>query len=243
MNRYLVHIRRLGGIAIILFAVAFVFANVVLGALPDNLRRSVLIQAIPFFTTFVGILLLFILSIILMAERFNGAIPSRTYKNVEALIVAGIIFGVICLFNPWSVVPYRYGFGLLLISTLLFIVWSHISPPRAQVDAAAPPISSLGHIAGVVVALAIMALIISSAITTSEPREPYGIRDRVWNTYSEERRAEIANAATTEFTQVEIPFIIIFSLFPGVLGYLLTRELAGGTGLPQSQPSRAAAGD
>jgi uncharacterized membrane protein len=80
---------------------------------------------------------------------------------------------------------------------------------------------------GIVAAAVVMALIISSAIATSEPRAPYGIRERVWNTYDDARRAEIATAATSDFSQVEIPFLFVFSLIPGTLVYLLSRELVG----------------
>jgi hypothetical protein len=241
MNRYFGPIKWLGGIAIVLFILSFVFGNIIMPALPEATRNSVLTHAVPFFAAFVGILLLFILLIVLVALRFNGKIPNLTYENIEKLIVAGILFGVICLFNPWSFVPYRYGFGLLLISTLAFILWSHVAPPRAAFEETVEPISTVGHVAGVVIGLALMVLVITSAVATNEPRAPYGIRERVWNSYSEERRAEIATAATTDFNQVELPFLVLFSLFPGAAGYLFGRELIGGRGRKAAQQSALAA--
>jgi|GEM_PF-922457 len=151
MNRYIGPIKWLGGIAIVLFIFSFVFGNIIMPGLPEATRNSVLTHAVPFFAAFVGVLLLFILVIVLVALRFNGKIPDRTYANIEKLIVAGILFGVVCLFNPWSFVPYRYGFGLLLISTLAFILWSHIAPPRANLDDTLLPITPTGHIVGLVI--------------------------------------------------------------------------------------------
>jgi hypothetical protein len=242
MNRYIGPIKWLGGIAILLFVFAFVFGNIIMPALPEATRNSVLTHAVPFFAAFVGILLLFILLIALVALRFNGKIPNRTYSNVETLIVVGIIFGVVCLFNPWSFVPFRYGFGLLLICTLSFIVWSHVAPPRTGLDERLLPITTAGHVAGLVAAVAIMALVISSAIATNEPRAPFGIRERVWNSYTEERRTEIATAATADFNQVELPFLFVFALFPGAAAYLFGREIIGGRGRTEPVPGLAPAG-
>src|SRR5690606_30291897 len=114
MSRYFTPIKWLGGIAILLFLFACGFANVAPSLVSEQVLNGVLFHAIPFFAAFVGILLLFILLIVLVALRFNGKIPGRTYKGMEYVIIGGIIFGVICLFNPWSLVPYRYGFLLLL---------------------------------------------------------------------------------------------------------------------------------
>ncbi len=235
MNRYIGPIKWLGGIAIVLFIFSFVFGNIIMPGLPEATRNSVLTHAVPFFAAFVGVLLLFILMIVLVALRFNGKIPDRTYANIEKLIVVGILFGVVCLFNPWSFVPYRYGFGLLLISTLAFILWSHIAPPRAGLDDTLLPITPTGHIVGLVIGVAIMALVIGSAITTNQPATPYGIRERVWNSYTEERRAEIASAAIADFNQVELPFLFVFALFPGAAAYLFGRELVGGRGRKPTQ--------
>jgi len=34
------------------------------------------------------------------------------------------------MFQPWLFDGYKYGFVLLLISLVLFMVWSHVSPRR-----------------------------------------------------------------------------------------------------------------
>ncbi len=234
MSRYIGPIKWLGGIAVGLFAFAYLFSLVIMPALPEDIRNGVLTHAIPFFAAFVGVLLLFILLIVLVARRFDRKIPNRTYKSIENLIVFTIIFSVVCLFNPWSFVPYRYGFGMLVIATLSFIVWSHVAPPRTGLDETIKPFTSVNHLVGVIAAAIVMVLIISSAIATNEPRAPFGIRERVWNTYDEARQAEIATAATSDFSQVEIPFLVIFSLIPGAMVYLLSRELVGGRGSAQA---------
>jgi hypothetical protein len=40
------------------------------------------------------------------------------------------------MFQPWVFLAYRYGFLVLLISTLGFILWSHIVPRESEVMSA-----------------------------------------------------------------------------------------------------------
>jgi hypothetical protein len=44
------------------------------------------------------------------------------------VLIGGIVLGVIGMFQPWLFAAYRFGFILLLVSTLGFILWSHIVP-------------------------------------------------------------------------------------------------------------------
>jgi hypothetical protein len=226
MTRYFTPVKWLGGIAAVSFAVAALFAGVITGMVDEATRGSVLFNALPFFFAFVGVLLLFILLIVLVAMRFNGRIPARTYKSVERLIIAGILFGTVCLFNPWHFVPYRYGFLLLLVSTLSFILWSHVLPPRTDYDETLPPFTATQHAIGAALGIAVAVLLAISAITVNAPQAPYGIRERVWNSYDEARRAQIAEEATRSFTQVELPFLVLFNAFPGLGIYLIAREVA-----------------
>lgn len=228
MTRYSTPVQWLGGIAMVLFLVALLFATAAPSMVDEATRRSVLFNAMPFFFTFVGILLLFILLIVLVAMRFNGRIPNRTYKSVELLIIAGILFGTVCLFNPWHFVPYRYGFSLLLVSTLAFILWSHVLPPRADYDETVPPLTTTQHVTGAVLGFVVAALLAISTITMNTPQAPYGIRERIWNSYDDARRAQIADEAMRSFTQVELPFLVVFNAFPGLGIYLIAREVVGG---------------
>jgi hypothetical protein len=241
MTKYLGPIKWLGGIALILFVVALVFDPLTSG-LPEETRRNVLLNAAPFFATFVGILLLFILLIVIVATRFNGKVPGRTYQGIEYTIIAGILLGVVCLFQPWSFVPYRYGFLLLLGATLSFILWSHVMPPRADFDARVAPLNSLQHIIGAAAGIIVMVLLVVSLINMNSPKPPYGLRERVFNSYDEERKAQVAAEATQSFQSVEIPFLIFFSAFPGIIMYFVAREAANGRlGGRQFLPEVAAA--
>jgi hypothetical protein len=228
MSRYLAPVKWLGGIAILLFILAALFGSVASGLVAESTRSSVLFQAIPFFMTFVGVLLIFILLIVLIALRFNGKVPRRTYQGIESVAIAGILFGTVCLFNPWSLVPYRYGFMLLLVSTLAFILWSHVVPPRTDFDTDVLPLTRPQIVTGLAVGLVVLVVLTLAAISVNGPQPPYGLRERVWNSYTPERQAETAAAATQQFNTVEMPFLVVFNLFPAALAYLIVRELAGG---------------
>jgi hypothetical protein len=99
-------------------------------ATEEQLATNVLLAAIPFILIFVAILLAFIAVIALVGSVLNNRVSEGTYRWVERIIIAGIVFGVIGMFQPWLFVFYRYGFLLLLFSTLAFILWSHVSPER-----------------------------------------------------------------------------------------------------------------
>jgi hypothetical protein len=92
---------------------------------------NVFLEAIPFILIFVAIILTFITLIVLVASALNDNIPRRTHQFVERIIIFGIVGGVIGMFQPWWFLAYKYGFSVLLISTLSFILWSHIRPQRA----------------------------------------------------------------------------------------------------------------
>lgn len=243
MSRYVGPVKWLGGIAVVLFVLAALFNSVAPGLVSETTRSSVLFQAIPFFMAFVGILLIFVLLIVLVALRFNGKIPARTYRGIENLTIAGILFGTICLFNPWSFVPYRYGFLLLLVATLGFILWSHVAPPRIEFDADVPPLTRQQISAGLAVGLVVLVVLTLAAISVNGPKEPYGLRERVWNSYAPERQAEVADAAIQQFNTVEMPFLLIFNLFPAALAFMVVRELVGSARRREPvQPEAAPAG-
>lgn len=54
------------------------------------------------------------------------AMNSNVLKRAEQLIVAGMVMGTIGMFQPWALDLYQYGFILLALSTLAFIVISHL---------------------------------------------------------------------------------------------------------------------
>lgn len=227
MSRYLGPIKWLGGIALLLVAFGLVFPSLSAGLADERLRNGVIILAIPFVAFFIAILLIYILAIVLLARRFNGKIPNRVHRPIELLFIAGIVGGVIFLFQPLNLAGYRYGFLLVLASLLGFIVWSHITPKSARLDATLPPYSPIQTAVGLAVALLVLIILAGGAISTNQPEEPYGVRQRVWNTYDDARKAQIAEEALSSFTNVEVPFLILLTLFPSALIFFVARELAG----------------
>ena len=100
----------------------------------EQLATNVFLSAIPFILIFAAIILTFITIIILASNLLSNRIPERIYRPVERIIIAGIVLGIIGMFQPWSFVLYRIGFFMVLISTLSFILWSHIRPKGEAVE-------------------------------------------------------------------------------------------------------------
>jgi hypothetical protein len=93
-------------------------------------------QALIFLGVFLAILFAYIFFIRWVAKRLNDRIPAETFTRVERLLIGGIIFGVVAMFQPWFFLAFRFGFLLVLFSTLGFIVWSHVTPAAQQYDEA-----------------------------------------------------------------------------------------------------------
>lgn len=110
-------------------------------ATPEQLARNVLLNAIPFILVFVAIILAYISVIWLVASALNDQIDARLQRNVERIIIAGILLGIFGMFQPWVMGFYTWGFVLLLLSTLSYILWSHVRP-RASAPMAAEGVSA-----------------------------------------------------------------------------------------------------
>jgi hypothetical protein len=65
--------------------------------------------------------------------RLSGRISAQTFGLIEKIIIAGVLLGMVGMFQPWSIAGYHYGFLLLLLSTLGYIVWSHVTPASEQI--------------------------------------------------------------------------------------------------------------
>ena len=102
---------------------------------------NVLLSAIPFILIFVSILLAFISLIKMSADVLNDNISPRIHRAIETVLIAGIVLGVLGMFQPWLIIFYKVGFLVLLVSTLGFIWWSHIKPKseRRQSSASNTP--------------------------------------------------------------------------------------------------------
>ncbi len=98
----------------------------------EQLAKNVLIAAIPFLFIFVSILLTYITVIVLVASMLNNNIPASTHGTIERIIITGILLGIFGMFQPWFFKAYTVGFILLLISTLSYILWSHVAPKVVQ---------------------------------------------------------------------------------------------------------------
>jgi hypothetical protein len=110
-------------------------------ATPEQLDDNVLLSAIPFILIFVAIILFFITLIVLIATWLSNSISARAYKIVESILIAGIVLGIIGMFQPWLFAAYKYGFLVLLFSTLSFIVWSHVTPRHEEIQEQTNPVS------------------------------------------------------------------------------------------------------
>lgn len=127
--------RPLAIIGLALIALGIVWVAFIQPTLSEETRRdAIFLGAVPFLAIFIGILLMFIFSIFVAASRLNGVISQRIYRPVELAIIGGILLGVFGMFQPWVMWGYTYGFLLLLVSTLAFILWSHITPRAEQYD-------------------------------------------------------------------------------------------------------------
>ncbi len=118
--------------AVILFVVGMLLQPYI-RALPETLLiRNVILNGIPFILIFVSIILVFISLIWLLGSVLNDRVPVRIHRPIETILIAGIVLGVVGLFQPWLHILYRIGFHVLLVSTISFIVWSHIRPAGAR---------------------------------------------------------------------------------------------------------------
>jgi F0F1-type ATP synthase membrane subunit a len=91
-------------------------------------------QAVYFIVSFVAIVVAFIFFIIFLSKRLSGRVPGGIYNVVEKIIIAGIVLGIFGMFQPWIHLGFRVGFHVLLISTLAYIVWSHITPQATHTE-------------------------------------------------------------------------------------------------------------
>jgi hypothetical protein len=226
--KYVKPIKVLGSSALIALLIAIIFPSISAAVLSEETRNTVLIQAIPFVAVFIAVLLTFILLIFLVALRFNGKIPARTYQPIERVLILGIIAGVAFLFQPFHFVGYKYGFVLVLASLLSFIVFSHVVPKSAKEESAS--FTSMQHILGIVAGVLIWAVLTYSAASVNSPHEPYGLRQRIWDSYDDARKAEVASEATGTFNSVELPFLVLMNLIPAAGAYFLVREASGALG-------------
>ena len=85
-------------------------------------------QLLIFFPIFISIIVAFGFFIAFVARRLSGNISPRLFGLIEGVLIAGILLGVVGLFQGWSLAGYGIGFHVLLVSVLGYVVWSHVTP-------------------------------------------------------------------------------------------------------------------
>jgi hypothetical protein len=98
----------------------------------EQMARNVLLAAIPFILVFAAIIIGYMILIWYTGSKLNGKIPEKTYRPIEYILIGGIVLGIFLMFQPWVFELFRVGFIMLLISTLAYILWSHVRPKTEE---------------------------------------------------------------------------------------------------------------
>jgi len=129
-----------GAILLVLGLIAMqVLPNIVT---EEQMARNVILAAIPFILVFAAIIIAFMSLIWFASSKLSGNISEKTYRPIEYLLIGGILLGIFLMFQPWVFVLFRVGFFTLLASTLLFILWSHITPKAEDLQEQRPDVAA-----------------------------------------------------------------------------------------------------
>jgi len=101
-------------------------------ATKEQVSQNVLLAAIPFVLFFVSLVLVYMALIVFAGKLLGNRVPEGVYRAIEYVLIAGIALGVIGMFQPWVFALFKISFFVLLLSTLSFILWSHITLKRAR---------------------------------------------------------------------------------------------------------------
>jgi hypothetical protein len=117
--------------AAVVFGLSFAAKPVISALAPEAEAGSdVLLIAIPFLLVFIPIILLYMALIVFVGKLLARRVPEAVYKVVEYVFIAGIIFGIIGMFQPWVFGLFKTGFFALFGSLLGFMIWSHVAMKR-----------------------------------------------------------------------------------------------------------------
>jgi hypothetical protein len=122
--------------AAVLLALSFA-ARPALQALVPDLQNSsdVLILAIPFLLVFVPIILGYIALINFLSKLLHQRVSEAVYRVIEYVFIAGIVAGILCMFQPWTFALFRIGFFVLFGALLGFMIWSHLAMKQRKREA------------------------------------------------------------------------------------------------------------
>ncbi len=111
----------------------------------EQMARNVLLAAMPFILVFAAIIIGYMILIWYTGSKLNGKILEKTYRPIEYILIGGIVLGIFLMFQPWIFELFRVGFIMLLVSTLGYILWSHVQPKEEEFtgEAAIVPINEL----------------------------------------------------------------------------------------------------
>ena len=101
-------------------------------ATKEQVSQNVLLTAIPFVLFFVSLVLVYMALIVFAGKLLGNRVPEGVYRAIESVLIAGIALGVIGMFQPWLFALFKISFFVLLLSTLSFSLWSHITLKRAR---------------------------------------------------------------------------------------------------------------
>jgi hypothetical protein len=101
-------------------------------ATKEKVSQNVLLTSIPFVLFFVSLVLVYMALIVFAGKLLSNRVPEAVYRTIEYVLIAGIALGVLGMFQPWVFALFKISFFVLLLSTLSFILWSHITLKRAR---------------------------------------------------------------------------------------------------------------
>ena len=101
-------------------------------ATKEQVSQNVLLSAIPFVLFFVAMVLVYMALIVFAGKLLSNRVSEVVYRIIEYVLIAGIALGVLGMFQPWLFVLFKISFFVLLLSTLSFILWSHVLLKRAR---------------------------------------------------------------------------------------------------------------
>jgi hypothetical protein len=119
--------------AVVLFGLSFAARPFLNAVVPDlQTSSNVLIIAIPFLLIFVPIILGYMCVIVFLSKLLYRRVPEAAYKAIEYVFIAGIVLGILSMFQPWVFALFKIGFFVLLGSLLGFMIWSHVAVKQRQ---------------------------------------------------------------------------------------------------------------
>lgn len=117
------------GVAVLFWVVGYLAGPLIEQSTTVQQRTdNTILGGISFILIFIGIIIAFIDFILLLASLLNHRVEERIYNPILNFLIAGIVLGVVGMFQPFQFILYQIGFVLLFFSLIGFMVWSHLVP-------------------------------------------------------------------------------------------------------------------